>query len=113
MVLPQMQAVLLPALERNTWTVHFRKAVGIINVHTEAFLDLSAGFLGVRFGADKWLAPCEIAPRVNAVFFEEGREVERVAGREVDERRPKILHQHQLPLGIARSGGDDEAADFL
>ena len=27
--------------------------------------------------------------------------------------RAEILHQHQLPLGVARAGGDDEAADLL
>ena len=113
MVFPEMHAVFLLAFERDAGAVHFRKAVGIVNVHAEAVFDLPARFLGVRFGAHERLAQGEVASRVNAVFFQEGREVKRVAGREVDERRPEIPHQHQLPLGIARAGGNDQAADFF
>ncbi len=113
MVFPEVHAVLVLALERHARAVHFRKAVGIVNVHAKAFLDLSPGFLGVRFGADERLAQREVAARVDAVLFQEVGEIKRVARGQMDERGPEILHQHQLPFGVAGAGGDDEAADFL
>ncbi len=108
-----MQAGFVFALEGDARAVHLGEAVGVIDVAAEGLLDAAAGLFGVRFGADKGLAQGEVLARVNALLFEEAGEVEGVAGQDMDRGRAEVLHEHQLPLGGAGAGGNDQAAHLL
>ncbi len=50
---------------------------------------------------------------MDAPALEKTREVKRVTGQDVNDRGPKIPHEHQLAFGGARTGGDHQAAYFF
>ena len=107
-----MHALFAFALERHAGSVHLGQAVGIIDVKAEALLDLLAGFLRVGFRARR--TPCATRGRGADPLpsSPEISQVQRIAGRQMDKRRPEILHQHHLSFRVARPGGHEQPPSF-
>jgi len=62
------------------------------------------GFLRVRLRADKGLAQAKIFAR-SIPFSPKVRKIKCVAGRDMDHRRAKVLHEHELAFRGARPAG--------
>ena len=112
-VLPEVHAVLLGALEGDPGPAHLREAVGVVDLDAPDLLDAPPRFLGVRLGADEGGAQGQVLPGVDRRLGEERGEAQRVAGEDVHDRGAELLHEPQLPLAVARADGDRERPEPL
>jgi hypothetical protein len=67
----------------------------------------------MRFGAEKAIFSFVSRRGSTPVSIEHGRQVKGVTGDDMDGRGIEIAHQLDLPLAVARPGGDHQRPDLL
>ena len=101
-----MRAGLVRAFHRHTWTNDLGQTVYVISLDAAPVFDALTHVLRPRFGAEDTNAQWHFLD-VHAQFSGAFDDVQEIAWRAADGRDAEILHEHDLPVGVAAGDGDD------
>ena len=111
-VLENVQPGLVRALDGHTRADDLREAVDVVRLDAAVRLDVPAHRLGPGLRAENARAQRQLLD-VHAQFAGPLDQVDEVAGRAADGGDVEVLHDHDLPVGVAAGDRDDRRAERL
>ena len=111
-ILPDVQSLALEALHRHAGTDALGQTVNVQRADVQQSLDLAAHALRPGFGAKDADAELEVG-HIDLLIADGFAHHQRIGRRAGDSGRSKILHQHQLALGVARGDRHNGRPDTL
>ena len=112
-VLPDVEAILVLALEGDAGPIHLGETIGVEGLHPEQLLDPLPGLLGMGLGPDHEQLQVRVRHGIDAEFLEHVVEAGQIARNGMDNVRTEILHELDLAPAVACGGWDREHSQAL
>ena len=110
MVFEDVDAVAALAFATHARTHDFGKAVNVVSLDASLFFDVVAHAVAPRFCTEDTALHLQVT-NVDAHFFGNVNDTDKVAGRSAYRGNTEILHEHHLAFGIAAADRDDSRTE--
>ena len=112
-VLPDVHAVLLGALEGNAGAAHLRHAEGVVSLDAKHVLNALARILGVRLGTDHEGTELGVLAGIDSLFAHDFIKACRVRRDGVHHGGAEVREKLELAEGVSSRGRDGQHAHLL